>query len=529
MSEEKFEDGAVFVASEEESDEDFVQVKRRPETEPECQDDSSAGQIEKGAKESPMVGSVVVLTLVLGVLLLAWLSATLFFSKTKPGQKLFQVITTEAHDQTWNVSRDRIDESLISTNISNHGKSMLVCNRQNVSESLSHWAATETFQKRYSLASDSNICQEIALHSMLDWAREWQQGECAEEIAYDTFCDAHKQDSVLLHRPSQTHLTTSGGAPSKISMGWMQSTRQQLRSNNTRLMKTKQASQLKAPSGRDARMIQRNPNQLTSKVLSHQLLPKASIMPSGSFTQSREQMAGKPSSIGQVFHSRSRAPARRPSLLQKSMLHTPMISHTRSDMPMYDHMGQPHAKSTSNGSEKRRAQIPVNMGAFPRRNTDADGTSVGPEADRKDQSTRQLKHADNSILFLTRENFHSVINDNGYVFVNFFVSWCNSCSFHPLPTWKRLSERVREKGMPVVVAAVDCIHDMAFCLELGVSNFPSIRWFEDGNYMDYHSLNELRLERVYGYYSFVKTRLMMKRAEKNQFKMLVPSRAAVPY
>ncbi len=66
---------------------------------------------------------------------------------------------------------------------------------------------------------------------------------------------------------------------------------------------------------------------------------------------------------------------------------------------------------------------------------------------------------------LTDENFESVRNGNGAVFVKFFAPWCGHCK-RLAPTWEELAEAVHGSSSTTVVAKVKPLNNIyiVYCI-----------------------------------------------------------------
>ncbi|GKY98904.1 hypothetical protein MPSEU_000846200 [Mayamaea pseudoterrestris] len=137
-----------------------------------------------------------------------------------------------------------------------------------------------------------------------------------------------------------------------------------------------------------------------------------------------------------------------------------------------------------------------------------------------DGQNEQTGHID-SIQYLTRSTFESVINGDQPVFVNFFIHWCKWCSFHPIPTWKKLGEHVAQSSMPVVIAAVDCLdfENVKFCLEQGVSDLATLRWYDRGTVVDYDKSKEGRSENEL--FTFIKRKFVADGRSESHNSMIL--------
>ncbi|XP_058443464.1 thioredoxin domain-containing protein 5 homolog [Malaya genurostris] len=80
---------------------------------------------------------------------------------------------------------------------------------------------------------------------------------------------------------------------------------------------------------------------------------------------------------------------------------------------------------------------------------------------------------DTQSVLLTKENFHSELNENNY-FVMFFAPWCGHCK-KLAPTWSKLAE---SKTLQVKIGRVDCTTDGDLCSEQDVTGYPTLKFFK---------------------------------------------------
>lgn len=65
--------------------------------------------------------------------------------------------------------------------------------------------------------------------------------------------------------------------------------------------------------------------------------------------------------------------------------------------------------------------------------------------------------------------------------VKFFQTWCGHCT-RMKPDWDRLAE---ESPADVVIADVDCGKEEDLCSEVGVTGYPTIKYYVDGEETDF--------------------------------------------
>lgn len=80
--------------------------------------------------------------------------------------------------------------------------------------------------------------------------------------------------------------------------------------------------------------------------------------------------------------------------------------------------------------------------------------------------------------------------------------WCQRLA----PTWEKFAQQVKNDGMPVGVAKVDCMAEADLCRDQRIMAFPTLRWYHDGEavFPDY------KMDRtVDNFMSFAKRKLEM--------------------
>ncbi|KAL9190866.1 hypothetical protein ACHAXT_000572 [Thalassiosira profunda] len=124
------------------------------------------------------------------------------------------------------------------------------------------------------------------------------------------------------------------------------------------------------------------------------------------------------------------------------------------------------------------------------------------------QETIEELHADGEdAVSLDETTLEVALEENSYVFVDFFANWCSHCR-DLAPTWETLAEvmnevaenRVDEKmdpreehewsdedwkeamkvELPVLIGKVDCVDHHDLCMEQGIRAYPTLKFFVDG-------------------------------------------------
>ncbi|KAG0198463.1 protein disulfide-isomerase precursor [Mortierella sp. GBA30] len=92
--------------------------------------------------------------------------------------------------------------------------------------------------------------------------------------------------------------------------------------------------------------------------------------------------------------------------------------------------------------------------------------------------------AESDVLELTEKNFASSIKDQKLMMVEFYAPWCGHCKALA-PEYEIAATQLKEIGIPI--AKVDCTVEKDLCQEQGVSGYPTLKVFRDGEPSDYNS------------------------------------------
>ncbi|KAG7341307.1 thioredoxin [Nitzschia inconspicua] len=144
---------------------------------------------------------------------------------------------------------------------------------------------------------------------------------------------------------------------------------------------------------------------------------------------------------------------------------------------------------------------------------DADGvrrTYKGRNRNQKDlelfdttveESIEELHANGEDAVPLDEETLQFAKNENDFVFVDFYASWCSHCR-DLAPTWEKLAELMQDAGehlakhledyteedydmaskveLPVMIGKVDCVTHREVCEEHNIRAYPTLRLFVDG-------------------------------------------------
>jgi len=124
-----------------------------------------------------------------------------------------------------------------------------------------------------------------------------------------------------------------------------------------------------------------------------------------------------------------------------------------------------------------------------------------------EETIEELHEDGEDAIALDETTFEIALEENTYVFVDFFANWCSHCR-DLAPTWETLAEVMYEVAesrvenhmeehqiheysdeeyaaavaveLPVLIGKVDCVHHPALCIENNIRAYPTLRFFVDG-------------------------------------------------
>jgi protein disulfide-isomerase-like protein len=90
---------------------------------------------------------------------------------------------------------------------------------------------------------------------------------------------------------------------------------------------------------------------------------------------------------------------------------------------------------------------------------------------------------------LTKERFEEVTAGKT-VFIKWFAPWCGHCQ-ELAPTWEKLATSLQDDQ--ALIAEVDCTAEEAWCVEMGITGFPTLTYGEtsyDGFFLEEYNLEK---------------------------------------
>ncbi|KAH0474392.1 MAG: hypothetical protein KVP17_000498 [Porospora cf. gigantea B] len=86
------------------------------------------------------------------------------------------------------------------------------------------------------------------------------------------------------------------------------------------------------------------------------------------------------------------------------------------------------------------------------------------------------------VLSLTKDAFDGFIKDNRQALVKFYAPWCGFCK-QMAPEYEAAAEELKHK---VVFADIDATVETELAEQFGVSGYPTLKFWSDGNWEDYN-------------------------------------------
>ncbi|CAH8564232.1 unnamed protein product [Schistosoma haematobium] len=84
------------------------------------------------------------------------------------------------------------------------------------------------------------------------------------------------------------------------------------------------------------------------------------------------------------------------------------------------------------------------------------------------------------VLELTKDNFHSELKSIPVALVKFYAPWCGHCK-NLAPEFASAAEIISGKTGDVKLVKVDCTAHESICSEFGVSGYPTLKIFRNGD------------------------------------------------
>uniref|UniRef100_A0A8C5TWY6 protein disulfide-isomerase n=1 Tax=Malurus cyaneus samueli TaxID=2593467 RepID=A0A8C5TWY6_9PASS len=91
----------------------------------------------------------------------------------------------------------------------------------------------------------------------------------------------------------------------------------------------------------------------------------------------------------------------------------------------------------------------------------------------------EIKEEDN-VLVLHEHNFARALSENQLLLVEFYAPWCGHCQ-QLAPAFAQAATELRNESSPARLAKVDATAQTALANEFGITSYPTLKLFRDGN------------------------------------------------
>ncbi|XP_069590818.1 protein disulfide-isomerase A2 [Ranitomeya imitator] len=116
------------------------------------------------------------------------------------------------------------------------------------------------------------------------------------------------------------------------------------------------------------------------------------------------------------------------------------------------------------------------LGFYVKAEDSANATSAESTSEEK---TDELLEEEN-VLVLNQKNFDNALRTYKYLLVEFYAPWCGHCQ-ELAPKYSKAAETLKEKTSEARLAKVDATEEKDLGDEFGVSGYPTLKFFHNGN------------------------------------------------
>eukprot|EP00210_Caulerpa_lentillifera_P002792 g2667.t1 len=106
------------------------------------------------------------------------------------------------------------------------------------------------------------------------------------------------------------------------------------------------------------------------------------------------------------------------------------------------------------------------------------------EYDGASEEDQQVKFDESDVVVLTKHNLQEKVDSVKYALVEFYVPGCGYCQALA-PKYAKAATTLKAYDDKIMLAKADVSQDDELADEFGIDQFPTLKWFVDGNVSDY--------------------------------------------
>jgi protein disulfide-isomerase A1 len=102
--------------------------------------------------------------------------------------------------------------------------------------------------------------------------------------------------------------------------------------------------------------------------------------------------------------------------------------------------------------------------------------AAGEEGSAEELLLEKFAAAASEVVELNTEGFGQALQDNAFVFVEFYAPWCGACK-SLAPEWEKLATLAKEHNLNIPIAKVDAIAEETLARSHDIRSFPTLKLF----------------------------------------------------
>ncbi|NWR80653.1 PDIA2 isomerase, partial [Centropus unirufus] len=108
------------------------------------------------------------------------------------------------------------------------------------------------------------------------------------------------------------------------------------------------------------------------------------------------------------------------------------------------------------------------------------GEVVAEEEEEEDEVASDDLEEEDGVLVLHEHNFARALSEHRVLLVEFYAPWCHHCQ-RLAPAFAQAAATLRNESSPAWLGKVDATAQAALAKEFGITSFPTLKLFQDGN------------------------------------------------